>query len=245
MTIDAGHRGDVDDRAACRGEHGARLGLAGQEDAGEVDVDHALPLRVRPSPRQALALAMPAQFTATESGPSAASGPFDTATARSPASVTSPAIGDRLRARARGSRSSVGPGRASAAGRSRRRRRPPPPGRSRCAWPMPLPAPVTNATCRVRSKTHRAHGRSSCIGPVDRQVVASSITATSVASLAFEDARCCPGAGPGRGATAPSTSSRSELTTITAMPCLRQLGDDLVDRRRGRRRRCRASARRG
>ena len=43
----AGHRGDVDDRAATARQHRPRLGLAGQEDAGVVDVDHPLPLRQR------------------------------------------------------------------------------------------------------------------------------------------------------------------------------------------------------
>ena len=39
------HRGDVHDRAAAVAEHGASLGLAGQEHPGDVDVDDTLPLR--------------------------------------------------------------------------------------------------------------------------------------------------------------------------------------------------------
>ena len=45
-TIDdrAGHRGDVDDRALPTREHRPTLRLAGQEDAGQIDVHHAAPL---------------------------------------------------------------------------------------------------------------------------------------------------------------------------------------------------------
>ena len=41
---DAGHRRDVDDRAAAVLQHGARLRLAGQEDALQIDVHHRLEL---------------------------------------------------------------------------------------------------------------------------------------------------------------------------------------------------------
>ena len=192
-----------------RGSIARRLGLAGQEHPGQVDVDDASATAPAPSSSAGAALAMPALFTATVSGPSSRSVRRPPRPGRR-RSVTSPAAAMRAAAEAGDPRP---PSSRPAPGRSKQATSAPGPPRPRAiARPMPLPAPVNDRRVRISPSVEgRQVGASSigvqCSEDTGKRIAVAQSTSPApsprrrLASPRSRMPRCGRGPGPALGAT--------------------------------------------
>ena len=203
----AGHGGDVDDGALAARQHDPRLGLATEHHPGEVDVEHALPaLQFQLLGRLGVgdAGAVDRETQGTELGLGTGHGGFQIGGAghRPFQGQGAAAVGLDPR---------DGTGEVAAAGQVEA-------GHLGAGFGQSDGDGLADATAGTGDEGGLAAEIEETHGKTPSQAVASSITATGVACSRSRMPICWPRLITMTRCDRPRTSSRSELTTITAMP---------------------------